>query len=100
MVPSITTHTLKDGNKRKHRYYVCGVFHNKGSSACKANSVKAYDSEDAVINRITAFLNYSVGFSQTIEYINKDTVQSNVKLKEQLEKVETDLIEANAMQEK
>ncbi|MFC7060263.1 hypothetical protein [Halobacillus seohaensis] len=31
MVPSITTYTRKDGSKRKHRYYVCGVFHNKGS---------------------------------------------------------------------
>jgi site-specific DNA recombinase len=39
MVSSITTYTRKDGSKRKHRYYVCGVFHNKGSSACKANSI-------------------------------------------------------------
>ena len=59
MVPSITTYTLKDGSKRKHRYYVCGNFHNKGSSACKANSIKAYEAEDAVINRITSFLHDS-----------------------------------------
>jgi site-specific DNA recombinase len=76
MVPSITTYTRKDGSKRKHRYYVCGVFHNKGSSACKANSIKAYDAEDAVINRITEFINDSAGFCQTIANINKDTVQS------------------------
>jgi site-specific DNA recombinase len=100
MVPSITTYTRKDGSKRKHRYYVCGAFHNKGSAACKANSIKAYDSEDAVIDRITEFLNDSSGFSQTIENINKDTVQSNVKLKEQLEKIDTELKESNAMQEK
>jgi site-specific DNA recombinase len=100
MVPSITTSTRKDGTKRKHRYYVCGVFHNRGSSACKANSIKAYEAEDAVINRITEFLNDSVGFSQTIENINKDTVHTNVKLKEQLEMIETELKEANAMQEK
>jgi site-specific DNA recombinase len=75
MVPSITTYTRKDGSKRKHRYYVCGEFHNKGSSACKTNSIKAYEAEDAVINRITEFLNDSAGFSQTIESINKDTVQ-------------------------
>nr|WP_239585993.1 recombinase family protein [Bacillus mesophilus] len=100
MVPSITTSTQKDGSKRKHRYYVCGVFHNKGSAACKANSVKAYDAEDAVINRIKEFLNDSASFSQTIENINKDTVHTNVKLKEQLETIETELKEANAMQEK
>ncbi|ARK31353.1 zinc ribbon domain-containing protein [Halalkalibacter krulwichiae] len=100
MVPSITTYTRKDGSKRKHRYYVCGVFHNKGSSACKANSIKACDAEDAVTNRIKEFLNDSAGFSQTIEKINKDTVQSNVKSKEQLESINTELKEANAMQEK
>ena len=100
MVPSITTSTRKDGTKRKHRYYVCGEFHNKGSAACKANSIRAYDTEDAVINRITNFLNDSAGFSHTIVNINKDTVHTNVKLKEQLEMIETELKETNAMQEK
>ncbi|MDG4657580.1 zinc ribbon domain-containing protein [Ectobacillus antri] len=100
MVPSITTSTQKDGTKRKHRYYVCSNFHNKGSSACKTNSIRAYDEEDAVINRITGFLNDSACFSQAIESINKDTVHTNVKLKEQLELIETELKEANAMQEK
>jgi site-specific DNA recombinase len=100
MVPSITTSTRKDGSKRKHRYYVCGVFHNKGSSACKANSIKAYDAEAAVIDRITEFIKDSACFSQTIENINKDTVHTNVKLKEQLEKIETELNETNAFQEK
>jgi site-specific DNA recombinase len=100
MVTSITTSTKKDGEKRKHRYYVCGVFHNKGSSACKANSIRAYDVEDAVLNRITAFLNDSDSFHQTLENINKDTVQSNVKLKEQLENIETELKETSAIQEK
>jgi site-specific DNA recombinase len=100
LVPSITTHTLKDGSKRKHRYYVCNVFHNKGSAACKANSIKAYEAEDAVYNRITEFLNDSASFSQMIENINKDTVHTNVKLKEQLEIIETELKESIAMQEK
>jgi len=100
MVPSITTYTRKDGSKIKHRYYVCNVFHNKGSSACKANSVKAYDAEDAVINRIKEFLNDSAGFSQTIENINKDKVQSNVNIKEQLESIEIELKETNTIEEK
>ena len=51
MVPSITTYTRKDGTKRKHRYYVCSDFHNKGSAACKANSIKAYEAEDMVIKK-------------------------------------------------
>ncbi|ETI69796.1 recombinase family protein [Neobacillus vireti] len=100
MVPSITTYTRKDGIKRKHRYYVCGVFHNKGSAACKANSIKAYDAEDAVINRLIKFLYDSANFIQTIENINKDTVQSNVQLKDQLGIIETELNDTIAKQEK
>lgn len=79
---------------------ITSTFRNKGSFACKANSIKAYDAENAVINRITEFLNYSADFNQTIENINKDKVQSNVKLKDQLESIEVELTEANAKQEK
>ncbi len=50
MIPSITTYTRKVGTNRKHRYYVCGNFHNKGSSACKANSIKAYEAEEWNVN--------------------------------------------------
>ncbi|WP_240050941.1 hypothetical protein [Metabacillus litoralis] len=42
----------------------------------------------------------SKGFIHTIEAINKDTVQSNVSLQEQLDQLQIQLDEANAMQEK
>jgi site-specific DNA recombinase len=100
MVPSITTSTRKDGSKQKHRYYVCSDFHNKGSAACKANSIKAYDAEDAVINRIIKFLNDSGGFMETIESINKDALQANQKLKKELETIESELNQIHAVQDK
>jgi site-specific DNA recombinase len=100
MVPSITTSTRKDGSKQKHRYYVCSDFHNKGSAACKANSIKAYDAEDAVINRIIKFLNDSGGFMETIENINKDALQANQKLKMELETIESKLNQIHAVQDK
>ncbi|WP_194840872.1 recombinase family protein [Filobacillus milosensis] len=100
MVPSITTHTRKDGSKRKHRYYVCGAFHNKGSTACKANSIKAYDAEEAVINRIKEFLNDAENFNKIIEDINRDIIHSNSGIKKQLEIIENELLEVNARHEK
>ncbi|MGV2939306.1 recombinase family protein [Mesobacillus sp. LC4] len=100
MVPSITTYTLKDGSKRKHRYYVCGNFHNKGSAACKTNSIKAYEAEDVIINRITSFLHDSEHFLKSIDNINKENIQSNKDIKEQLELLQVQLDEADAMQEK
>ncbi|WP_335871877.1 recombinase family protein [Bacillus sp. 2205SS5-2] len=100
MVPSITTSTRKDGSKHKHRYYVCGNFHNKGSSSCKSNSIKAYEAEELVINGLIDFLNDAKQFTKTIEALNKQTVKATVKTKNEIEAVEQKLIEVNAMQER
>lgn len=100
MVPSITSYTKKDGTKRKHRYYVCSEFHNKGSSACKANSIKAYDAENAVLNRLETFLYDTDLFHNTIKKINKSTVNANLDLQNQLKLVEKQLNDLHALQEK
>lgn len=56
MVASTTVNTLKDGTKRRIRYYSCGNFKNKGSSACSANSVRADYAEEYVFKRIQEIL--------------------------------------------
>jgi len=100
MVPSITTATRKDGTKKKHRYYVCSNFHNKGSSACKANSIRAYQAEEEIINRLLGFLSDSESFISTIEGLNKQTVHSTMQIKDELEQIVQQLVEVNALQEK
>ncbi|MCM3718127.1 recombinase family protein [Fictibacillus phosphorivorans] len=100
MVPSITTSVRKNGSKHKHRYYVCGNFHNKGSSACKANSIRAYEAEESVINRLENFLADSKLYIDTIESLNKQTVQSTIQNQHELEKIEEQLNKVNTMQEK
>lgn len=98
MVPSITTYTRKDGTKRKHRYYVCGNFHNKGSSACKANSIKAYEAEDAVINKIDNFLSNKKRLYKTLQDINSNSVDSISQLNKELEQIEDQLSEIELLQ--
>lgn len=98
MVPSITTYTLKDGTKRKHRYYVCGNFHNKGSSACKANSIKAYETEDAVIERIETFLSKKKRFYKVLHGINSTSFDSLNQLKKELELIGEQLSEIESLQ--
>ncbi|UHA61114.1 zinc ribbon domain-containing protein [Metabacillus litoralis] len=100
MVPSITTSTRKDGSKHKHRYYVCGNFHNKGSSACKSNSIRAYDAEEMVIIRLADFLSDTKLFTKTLEALNKQTVKATIETKNEIEVLEQKLIEVNAMQER
>lgn len=98
MVPSITTYTRKDGTKRKHRYYVCGIFHNKGSSACRANSIKAYEAEDAVINKIANFLSNKKRLYKTLQDINSNSVDSISQLNKELEQIENQLSEIELLQ--
>lgn len=83
-----------------HRYYVCSNFHNKGSSACKANSIRAYEAEESVINRLKDFLADSKLYINTIESLNKKTVQSTIHNQHELEKFVQQLIKVNTMQEK
>ncbi len=98
MVPSITTYTLSDGTKRKHRYYVCSDFHNKGSAACKANSVKAYDAENALFQRIESFLSNKQKFYETINSLTKTSIESIKILKKELEETDSKLEETLALQ--
>lgn len=41
MEASNTTSTLKDGTKKRIRYYSCANFRNKGTKVCHANSIRA-----------------------------------------------------------
>lgn len=100
MTPAITTYTLKDRTKRKHRYYVCSQFHNKGSSACKSNGIKAYNAEEEVMKRIECFLLDKDKFKETINALNNKAFQSVAHLKDDLRKIEKELIEIQQLQEK
>ncbi len=100
MVPSITSYTRKDGTKRKHRYYVCSDFHNKGSSACKSNGIKAYEAENKVIGRIENFLTNGEYFISTIQSLNNQSFHATSELKRDLERIEKRLLEIEQLQEK
>lgn len=45
-----------DGTYHYNYYYACGAYHNKGSTACKANSVRADNAEEKVLAWLHEFL--------------------------------------------
>lgn len=100
MVPSITTYTRKDGTKRKHRYYVCSDFHNKGSAACRANSIKAYELEEMVIKKIEQLSSNKKKLYKTLTDISSNSAHSISELNKELEVVEKQLKEMEQLQAK
>ncbi|WP_268871935.1 zinc ribbon domain-containing protein [Liquorilactobacillus uvarum] len=52
MAASNTTNTLKDGTKKRIRYYSCANFRNKGSKVCHANSIRAEEAEALVMKKL------------------------------------------------
>ncbi len=56
MIPTHTKNRRSDGSYRYNYYYACGAYLNRGSAACKPNSVRADNAEDKVMAWLQEFL--------------------------------------------
>ncbi|HDI6489822.1 TPA: recombinase family protein [Staphylococcus aureus] len=72
MAASNTTNTLKDGTKKRIRYYSCSNFGNKGSKVCSANSVRADVIEKYVMDQILEIVKSDKVLKQVVERVNQD----------------------------
>ena len=72
MAASNTTNTLKDGTKKRIRYYSCSNFRNKGSKVCSANSVRADVIEKYVMDQLIEIVKSDKVINQVVERVNKD----------------------------
>lgn len=98
MVPATTTCTLKGGTKRKYRYYVCSDFHNKGASACSANSTKAYEAEAQLINKIEQFAHNEEQLFTKLQALNTTSIELLHSLTMELEVIKKRLLEIQSLQ--
>lgn len=72
MTASNTTNTLKDGTKKRIRYYSCSNFRNKGSKVCSANSVRADVIEKYVMDQILEIVKSDKVLKQVVERVNQE----------------------------
>ncbi|WP_204194355.1 recombinase family protein [Staphylococcus sp. GDY8P47P] len=72
MAASNTTNTLKDGTKKRIRYYSCSNFRNKGSKVCSANSVRADVIEKYVMDQILEIVKSDKVLKQVVEHVNQE----------------------------
>lgn len=71
MAASTTTNTLKDGIKKRIRYYTYANFRRKGSSVCRADSVRADDVEKFVLDRLKDVLLIPQHLTQIVDELNQ-----------------------------
>ena len=78
MAASNTTNTLKDGTKKRIRYYSCANFRRKGSSVCHANSVRADEAEKFVLERLKEIILVPEHIKQIVDEMNEQ-IEANRK---------------------
>ncbi|MNH85410.1 DNA-invertase hin [compost metagenome] len=81
MVAQRATRKRKNGERYYTLYYQCGQFANKGSSICKANSVRADYVEQEILARIQKLVNQP----QLIEAVTRSVHSKKLVDREQLE---------------
>lgn len=92
-IASNTTNRLKDGTKKRIRYYSCQQFRSKGSSVCSANSIRADDIEAKVQEQILKLLNQPSVLKEVVKEANNRIRQTQTSLNKQHPKLEADIVE-------
>jgi site-specific DNA recombinase len=98
MVPHVVTATNKNGQKRKYRYYECGNFANKGSTACHSNSILSDKAEEHVYSLINQLVQDKALFKKKILGINGNTKDKESTFQHEIAETEKRLSELNNLQ--
>ncbi|ANB59529.1 recombinase family protein [Anoxybacteroides amylolyticum] len=72
MVPG----TSKGEGGRSYRYYICGQHHNKGRTACKANSIRADIAENEVMEQLSLLITRSGELQHLLAMINEQRINA------------------------
>ncbi|KGX84839.1 recombinase family protein [Pontibacillus litoralis] len=83
------------GNGKKYRYYVCGFHHNKGKTACRANSIRAERVEESVFEELKRIVAEPYVLKNIVQSVNdkrmnaKDPIDEQIRIHEsKLRKIE------------
>ncbi|MGD6834276.1 recombinase family protein [Sutcliffiella halmapala] len=81
----------KDGNYVIHRYYQCGAWRNKGTAACRSNSVKADAVEQFVFDKIHLSLFNENILKDLVNNINEKRKSTIKPLEDQMQQIEKEI---------
>lgn len=87
MAASNVTNTLKDGTKKRIRYYSCSNFRNKGASVCSANSIRADKAEEFVADRLKEIVQVPQILKKLVDDLNREMKKQVMPIQRELETV-------------
>jgi site-specific DNA recombinase len=74
-----------------YRYYVCGEHHNKGKTACGANSIRADVAEKEVMEQISKLVSDSIVLKKIIANVNEQRANAHDPVKAEKKLIEKQL---------
>lgn len=81
----------KGAKGKKYRYYVCGLFHNKGSRACNAHSIRADLAEQQVFEELKRIASEPHVLKRIIDNINHQRRQAKTPITEEINALQSKL---------
>lgn len=93
MVASNTTNRLKDGTKKRVRYYSCGNFRNKGSAVCHANSIRADEAEKLVGQKLIQVLSTPLMGEKVVQKMREQQMNTQTTVKRIFERKQAEIAE-------
>ena len=93
MAASNVTNKLRDGTKKRIRYYACSVFRNKGASVCHANSIRADKAEMFVAARLKEIVQVPEILASLVKQMNNEVRDQIVPLEQELAVIANEKLE-------
>ncbi|NWO15164.1 recombinase family protein [Virgibacillus sp.] len=81
----------KGSKGKKYRYYVCGLFHNKGSKACSAHSIRSDRAEQQVMDELKRIVSEPYVLNQIIDNVNKNRSEAETPINDEIKVLQSKL---------
>lgn len=81
----------KGAKGKKYRYYVCGLFHNKGSKACSAHSIRADRAEEQVFEELERIVSEPYVLNRIVDNVNEKRIDARTPINDEIKILQSKL---------
>ncbi|MFC4402366.1 recombinase family protein [Gracilibacillus xinjiangensis] len=81
----------KGSKGKRYRYYVCGLFHNKGSKACSAHSIRADYAEQQVMEELKRIVSEPYVLNKIIDNVNEQRSDAKTPINDEIKVLQSKL---------